>query len=70
MSQQQPSLEERVAYLEENIHALNKATTDTAIAVKALLAAIQTQSSAVTANMNLVLENVCPFPPNCDEPQA
>lgn len=60
-------MEERVAYLEENIQALNKATTDTAKAVKALLAATQTASSQLSANLEAVLGGVCPFPPGCEE---
>ncbi len=61
-----PTLEERVAYLEENIRALNKATTDTAAAVKALLAANQTGSAALSTALDAVLEDICPFPPGCE----
>ncbi|MBA3356197.1 MAG: hypothetical protein H0U18_09735 [Pyrinomonadaceae bacterium] len=59
------TLEERVAYLEENIRALNKATTDTAEALQALLAANQTKSTALSNTLTEVLEEVCPFPPGC-----
>lgn len=59
------TLEERVAYLEENIQALNKATTDTAAAIQQLLAANQTKSADLSATLDLVMQSVCPFPPGC-----
>lgn len=62
----QQSLEERVAYLEQNIQALNIATTDTAKSMKALLSANQAASSALSAILDAVIEDVCPFPPDCD----
>ena len=64
MSQQnEQTLEERVAYLEDNIRALNKATTDTAKALKALLNS--TEAEAVSDAADGTLASVCPFPPNC-----
>ncbi len=60
------TLEERVAYLEQNIRALNKATTDTAEAVQALLEDTQTRSAALSTTLDAVLEDVCPFPPGCE----
>jgi len=61
-----PTLEERVAYLEENVRALNKATTDTAAAMQALLDANQTRSAALSTTLDAVLEDICPFPPGCE----
>ena len=66
MSQEQ-SLEDRVAYLEQNIRVLNKATTRSAKAMNALLAAVQTNSSELSAKLEAVLGDVCPFPPGCEE---
>ena len=63
MSEQ--TLEERVAYLEENIQALNKAATDTAKAIQALLDANQTKSSDLSGTLDDTLASICPFPPNC-----
>lgn len=68
MSQAPESLEDRVAYLEENIRALNEATTKTATALKALLAANQAQSNGLTNTLNTALNLVCPFPPECVAP--
>lgn len=59
------SLEERVAYLEENIQALNKAATDTAKAIQALLAANQTKSDDLSCTLDATMASICPFPPNC-----
>jgi len=67
MSEQQ-SLEERVAYLELNIRALNEATCDTANAIKALLSANQAKSTELSATLDAVLVDVCPFPPECVAP--
>lgn len=64
------TLEERVAYLEENIRALNKATTDTASAIKALLSANQAKSNELSATLDAVLGDVCPFPPECVQPEG
>ncbi|MEK6278820.1 MAG: hypothetical protein AABN95_00540 [Acidobacteriota bacterium] len=58
-------LEKRVAYLEENIRALNEATTQTAKAVKQLLKANQAASGELSSTMEGVLQRVCPFPPEC-----
>ncbi|MEP6635716.1 MAG: hypothetical protein ABJB97_03250 [Acidobacteriota bacterium] len=60
------TLDERVAYLEENIEKLNKAATDTAIAMKQLLNANKTNGEALSGVLQHVLDTVCPFPPGCD----
>ena len=59
------TLEDRVAYLEANIQALNKATTDTAKAIQQLISAYQAKGSDLSNTLDGVLLNVCPFPPNC-----
>lgn len=59
------TLEERVAYLEENIQALNKAATDTAKAIQALLEANQTKGDDLSSTLTETLASICPFPPNC-----
>ncbi|MEP6912407.1 MAG: hypothetical protein ABI923_06615 [bacterium] len=70
MAQQPETLEERVAYVEENIRVLNKATTDTATAIKALLSAHQASSNNLSEVLSAVLDNTCPFPPECVAPDA
>jgi len=60
------SLEDRIAYLELNIRALNEATTDTAKALKALLTANQEKSDELSDVLDAVMNGVCPFPPDCD----
>lgn len=59
------SLEDRVEYLEENIRALNEATTEIAKALKALLTANQAKSDELSVVLDNAMNGVCPFPPDC-----
>jgi uncharacterized coiled-coil protein SlyX len=59
------SLEDRVAYLEQNIRALNEATTDTAKSIKALLTAHVAKATELSAVLDAAMSGVCPFPPDC-----
>lgn len=62
------SLEERVEYLEENIRVLNKASCDTARAIKGLISANQERLNDLSDIMQATLDNTCPFPPECVAP--
>ena len=64
---EQQSLDDRVAYLEENIRVLNKASCDTARALKGLITANQERLNDLSAILQELLNNTCPFPPNCAE---
>ena len=68
MSEPPESLEDRVAYLEENIRVLNKASCDTARAIKGLISANQERLNDLSDLMQEVLDNGCPFPPECVAP--
>lgn len=61
----EPTLEERVAYLEANIRALNQSAVAIAQAMQALLNANQTKSEALSGALSVALEDICPFPPGC-----
>lgn len=64
---EQESLDARVAYLEQNIQVLNKASCDTARALKGLITANQERLTDLSGILQELLNNTCPFPPNCAE---